>query len=843
MCLARVDCEPFMFSLKRLPCQGERGSVPRHKVRSVYQDVKKLAVETATASAAGHNGAPVIGENVLVGVEREQGKDLIGAKIIDVEVAEGKRTLYSVQMPDGSELSLVRTDIFTLKEASVPHSFATGSELLPGTRQLKPLSPKAMHSMGIAREDFAKYSEFLVRHSFRKSLFSRDWAPYTVRTDVIPLTCEDVEAFVTDNWDHLQESVAPQMASFVSLFALANHGGGSEVSGGSGKTGKSGASGTHREGSEHDSFVSGSNVASHVSNSTLQTKQSSFQRSKSQTSADDDRSEGGRSGSQYSGSAVGSRASKEKKHGARASRFRRQHGLLVDIETSNALDHPLVFQLSMLADDVVEAEAKTEIVRNRLQNPGDDVHLNRREAEAVGVLLGTKATANLLTEMEQLEEGARTKLTDAKRMAGRKHIKEAGLNFDRESEMEEIESRWQQSKEEIEEEIKKINQEIAKIDENIYEETSKECAEKISLQKGKKRHAEIRLEHERQAMKASKKQVNDRDDELEASVHVVVKEAEGIERILFMLETYVRELKEDEIERRHREIREFEMDQAQQHRKALIWSEPLDPTDEEYFEMASRVQRGIRCYRARKTFAGIISFWGKTAGSISFQGCIPPLSKNFVLSDGPEIWNYYRDYGLSVVGPDGHEYTQCITRYTAARQVQIGTPFAFPITEGTLYRVRFPEDPETILAAYRDLFHREDIHQAGLIGRSQLNRALMSVGVKWDQEDLDELITIYGKTAPEKLTVSEYLLALRHDKLEPAINVDLLRSKKISLLDRAPSQASGSVDTRGKGQENSRLGKGQRLRRGDSVKSMVKRTTSNSGSHVGPSTGKIIQPV
>ena len=150
---------------------------------------------------------------------------------------------------------------------------------------------------------------------------------------------------------------------------------------------------------------------------------------------------------------------------------------------------------------------------------------------------------------------------------------------------------------------------------------------------------------------------------------------------------------------------------------------------------------------------------------------------------------------------------------------------------------------ETILAAYRDLFHREDIHQAGLIGRSQLNRALMSVGVKWDQEDLDELITIYGKTAPEKLTVSEYLLALRHDKLEPAINVDLLRSKKISLLDRAPSQASGSVDTRGKGQENSRLGKGQRLRRGDSVKSMVKRTTSNSGSHVGPSTGKIVQPV
>ena len=61
----------------------------------MYQDVKKLAVETATASAAGHNGAPVIGENVLVGVERYRALGGWNVPNFDQPVRPGARNLRS----------------------------------------------------------------------------------------------------------------------------------------------------------------------------------------------------------------------------------------------------------------------------------------------------------------------------------------------------------------------------------------------------------------------------------------------------------------------------------------------------------------------------------------------------------------------------------------------------------------------------------------------------------------------------------------------------------------------------------------------------------------------------
>ena len=113
------------------------------------------------------------------------------------------------------------------------------------------------------------------------------------------------------------------------------------------------------------------------------------------------------------------------------------------------------------------------------------------------------------------------------------------------------------------------------------------------------------------------------------------------------------------------------------------------------------------------------------------------------------------------------------------------------ITEGTKYRIRFPEDPETVKSMLRILFLREDIHNSGttssvlataiellvvtsswcsgLIGRSQMNRALMSLGVQWDQEDIDELITAYSKVAPQKLTCDEYLMSLQDEKLRDKV--------------------------------------------------------------------------
>jgi len=79
----------------------------------------------------------------------------------------------------------------------------------------------------------------------------------------------------------------------------------------------------------------------------------------------------------------------------------------------------------------------------------------------------------------------------------------------------EIEDKFEETKNGIEEEIKKVKFEIAKIDDNIYGDTAKECAEKLHIQKAKLKLMEARLENAKAVKTAGKKQVTDRDDELE----------------------------------------------------------------------------------------------------------------------------------------------------------------------------------------------------------------------------------------------------------------------------------------------------------------------------------------
>ena len=154
---------------------------------------------------------------------------------------------------------------------------------------------------------------------------------------------------VIPDWDRLQKSVAPLMASSLSHFILASHGAGREVSGGSARRsegGKSGVTDIQREGSERGSAVTGA---------TWQTKQS-IARSRSQASADrsdagtDMGSERGRS-SQHSGTVKSKQ--KSESGGGRVTRFKRQHGFLASIETRNALDTPLLFPLAMMQDELL----------------------------------------------------------------------------------------------------------------------------------------------------------------------------------------------------------------------------------------------------------------------------------------------------------------------------------------------------------------------------------------------------------------------------------------------------------------------------------------------------------
>jgi len=186
-------------------------NVSRQKIRDLYREVKKLAA--APVIGDNSSSAPVIGENVLVSMQRAHGQDLIPAKILDAEASEGKRTTYRVQLTDGAEFSFHRTNLYTMKEASVPHSDISKVDVLPDTKELELPTAEALHIRGIQPDDFAKHMEFAVKHAFRKSLFCRDWAHCTVRTEMIPMTNEDIEAFLSQDWDYLQESVAPQIAS------------------------------------------------------------------------------------------------------------------------------------------------------------------------------------------------------------------------------------------------------------------------------------------------------------------------------------------------------------------------------------------------------------------------------------------------------------------------------------------------------------------------------------------------------------------------------------------------------------------------------------------------------
>ena len=191
--------------------EGERDSLPRQKIEDVYWDLKKLAAKADGADYQG--GSPVVGENVLVLVAREYGKDLVAAKVVDVISAEGQRTILKVQMPDGTESSLVRSNIFTLREASVPHASIVTNDILPETKELRPISAEELHQLGIQPEDFPVYSDFVLRHAYRKSLFCRNWVSCTERTEFIELSAEDINAVIVNDQDHLQETVAPQIAS------------------------------------------------------------------------------------------------------------------------------------------------------------------------------------------------------------------------------------------------------------------------------------------------------------------------------------------------------------------------------------------------------------------------------------------------------------------------------------------------------------------------------------------------------------------------------------------------------------------------------------------------------
>ena len=91
----------------------------------------------------------------------------------------------------------------------------THFDVLPENQEVRVPTPQELHAMGIQPENFATHCDFVVRHAFRKSLFCREWGPCTVRTDVLELNHDDLEAFVSQNWDRLQESVAPQVCVYV----------------------------------------------------------------------------------------------------------------------------------------------------------------------------------------------------------------------------------------------------------------------------------------------------------------------------------------------------------------------------------------------------------------------------------------------------------------------------------------------------------------------------------------------------------------------------------------------------------------------------------------------------
>lgn len=185
--------------------------VARERIGLIFREVRKLAGAPLVGDIRG--SAPVIGEDVLVSMQAAHGLDLIPAKVLDVFANEGQRTKYRVQMPDGTEFPLNRTNIYTMKEASLPHCHIPKVDVLPETKELDLPSAVSLHAKGIQPDDFAKHIEFAVKHAFRKSLFCRDWSHCTVRTEMLPMTNEDIEAFILRDWNHLQESVAPKIAT------------------------------------------------------------------------------------------------------------------------------------------------------------------------------------------------------------------------------------------------------------------------------------------------------------------------------------------------------------------------------------------------------------------------------------------------------------------------------------------------------------------------------------------------------------------------------------------------------------------------------------------------------
>ncbi|EKX33956.1 hypothetical protein GUITHDRAFT_119882 [Guillardia theta CCMP2712] len=220
-----------------------------------------------------------------------------------------------------------------------------------------------------------------------------------------------------------------------------------------------------------------------------------------------------------------------------------------------------------------------------------------------------------------------------------------------------------------------------------------------------------------------------------------------------------------EVNLRTQQIFDSALNHAMTHHIAKLHIQTIIPTFESLSSAVEVVQRAFRSFLSRRAIRECEAYWSRITGSILFEGPVEPLQKNFIVSDGPEVWNYYRDHSISiqVPGGGGEVETRIIRRYTASRQVQVQTPFSFVPCKGLRYDMNHPDDPRTVEAMRRDLFLTEDLSHSGMIGKQELQRILLLVGVQQDLEDCEELVERYGSKSSGKVTLQEYL-KLMNDK-------------------------------------------------------------------------------
>ena len=186
---------------------------------------------------------------------------------------------------------------------------------------------------------------------------------------------------------------------------------------------------------------------------------------------------------------------------------------------------------------------------------------------------------------------------------GRRYIHaygEQNYQQDKDDKLERLEGEWQTRNAEIEAQLKKIKFELDKIEENVYEESVEILKEKKIAQIAKQKLAKACLEFGKLDFKSKKVLIENADDELEAAVFERNREAEEMERIIWLLETYTVELKNEEVNRRKECIRQHEIRSSQEHRTVYMHALPHEPSEKTYFEMACRIQRGVQCCKARR---------------------------------------------------------------------------------------------------------------------------------------------------------------------------------------------------------------------------------------------------